>query len=79
MIARKKPTDEMFVGELGMRQWIASHLDRMEVVDHILLRREDGRDVTVTNYSFVYLRIRLEVLWRISKCKTQHQRRGGQG
>ena len=48
MIARKKPTDEMFVGELGMRQWIASHLDRMEVVDHSLLRREDGRDVTVT-------------------------------
>nr|XP_023893205.1 receptor kinase-like protein Xa21 [Quercus suber] len=48
MIARKKPIDEMFIGELGMRQWIASHLDRMEVVDHNLLRREDGRDVTVT-------------------------------
>ena len=48
MIARKKPTDEMFVEELGMRQWIASHLDKMEVVDHNLLRREDGRDVTVT-------------------------------
>ena len=48
MIARKKPTDEMFVGELGMRQWIASHLDRMEVVDHNLLNREDGRDVKVT-------------------------------
>ena len=23
MITRKKPTDEIFVGELGMRQWIA--------------------------------------------------------
>ncbi|KAL4650926.1 hypothetical protein ACB092_01G122200 [Castanea dentata] len=48
IIARKKPTDEMFVGELGMRQWIASLLDKMEVVDHSLLRREDQRDVTVT-------------------------------
>ncbi|KAF3972383.1 hypothetical protein CMV_004118 [Castanea mollissima] len=48
IMARKKPTDEMFVGELGMRQWIASLLDKMEVVDHNLLRREDGRDVTVT-------------------------------
>ncbi|XP_050290146.1 probable LRR receptor-like serine/threonine-protein kinase At3g47570 [Quercus robur] len=47
MITRKKPTDEMFVGELGMRQWIASLLDRMEVVDDGLLSIEDGRDVTV--------------------------------
>ena len=46
MITRKKPTDEIFVGELGMRQWIASHRDRMEVVDDGLLRIEDGRDVT---------------------------------
>ena len=48
MITRKKPTDEMFIGELGMRQWIASLLDKMEVVDHGLLRREDGRDVIAT-------------------------------
>nr|XP_023911650.1 receptor kinase-like protein Xa21 [Quercus suber] len=47
MITRKKPTDEMFVGELGMRQWIASLPDRMEVVDDGLLSIEDGRDVTV--------------------------------
>ncbi|KAM4133724.1 hypothetical protein ACJW30_01G352800 [Castanea mollissima] len=47
MITRKKPTDEMFVGELGMRQWIASLLDKMEVVDDGLLRIEDRRDVTV--------------------------------
>ena len=46
IITRKKPTDEMFVGELAMRQWIASLLDRMEVVDDGLLRIEDGRDVT---------------------------------
>ena len=47
MIIRKKPTDEMFVGELGMRQWIASLPNRMEVVDDGLLGIEDGRDVTV--------------------------------
>ena len=47
MITRKKPTDEMFVGELGMRQWIASLPDKMEVVDDGLLSIEDGRDVTV--------------------------------
>ncbi|KAM3714536.1 hypothetical protein ACB098_01G343100 [Castanea mollissima] len=46
IITRKKPTDEMFVGELAMRQWIASLPDRMEVVDDGLLRIEDGRDVT---------------------------------
>ena len=46
MITRKKPTDEIVVGELGMRQWIASLRDRMEVVDNGLLRIEDGRDVT---------------------------------
>ncbi|KAL4654767.1 hypothetical protein ACB092_01G403600 [Castanea dentata] len=47
MITRKKPTDEMFVGELGMRQWIASLPDKMEVVDDGLLRIEDRRDVTI--------------------------------
>ena len=46
MNTRKKPTNEIFVGELGMRQWIASLRDRMEVVDDGLLRIEDGRDVT---------------------------------
>ena len=46
MITRKKPTNEIFVGEIGMRQWIASLRDRMEVVDDGLLRIEEGRDVT---------------------------------
>ena len=46
LITRKKPTDEMFVGEANMRQWIASLLDRMDVVDDGFLRIEDGRDVT---------------------------------
>ena len=45
MNTRKKSTDEIFVGELGMRQWIASLCELMEVVDDGLLRIEDGRDV----------------------------------
>ena len=48
MITRKIPTDEMFIGELGMRQWIASLLDKMEVVHRGLVRREDGRDAIAT-------------------------------
>ena len=49
MITRKKPTDDMFVEELTMRQWINVSLpDRMmEVVDGDLLRAENGRDVTI--------------------------------
>ncbi|XP_050276340.1 receptor kinase-like protein Xa21 isoform X4 [Quercus robur] len=46
IFTRKKPTDENFVGELNMRQWIASLPDRMKVVDDGLLNIEDGRDVT---------------------------------
>nr|XP_023895006.1 LRR receptor-like serine/threonine-protein kinase EFR [Quercus suber] len=45
MITRKKPTDDMFVGELAIRQWILSLPYKMEVVDDGLLRIEDGRDV----------------------------------
>lgn len=49
MITRKKPTDNMFVGELTIRQWINVSLpdNMMEVVDDGLLRTENGRDVTV--------------------------------
>jgi LRR receptor-like serine/threonine-protein kinase FLS2 len=49
MITRKKPTDDMFVGELTLKRWVnASFLDRMmEVVDESLLITENGRDVTV--------------------------------
>ncbi|KAL4615291.1 hypothetical protein ACB092_07G112900 [Castanea dentata] len=47
MITRKKLADEMFVGELSMRQWIASIPDKMKVMDDGFLRIEDGRDATV--------------------------------
>nr|XP_023927364.1 putative receptor-like protein kinase At3g47110 [Quercus suber] len=47
MITRKKPTDEMFVGELSIRQWIASLPNKMLAVDDGLLSIEDGRDVTI--------------------------------
>ncbi|XP_059462693.1 receptor kinase-like protein Xa21 [Corylus avellana] len=48
MITRKKPTDNMFVGELTMRQWINASLRNrmMEVVDEGLLITENGRDIT---------------------------------
>jgi LRR receptor-like serine/threonine-protein kinase FLS2 len=49
MISRKKPTDDMFEGELTLRQWINMSVpDRMmEVVDEGLLKTENGRDVNV--------------------------------
>jgi LRR receptor-like serine/threonine-protein kinase FLS2 len=49
MISRKKPTDDMFVGELTMRQWINASLPNrmMEIVDDGLLKTENGRDITV--------------------------------
>jgi LRR receptor-like serine/threonine-protein kinase FLS2 len=49
MITRKKPTDNMFVGELTMRQWInASFPDQMmKIVDDGLLITENGRDITI--------------------------------
>jgi LRR receptor-like serine/threonine-protein kinase FLS2 len=49
MITRKKPTDDMFVGEMTLRQWINTSLpDRMmDVVDTGLLSAENGRDVIV--------------------------------
>ncbi|KAA8535562.1 hypothetical protein F0562_030552 [Nyssa sinensis] len=49
---RKKPTDEMFTGELSLRHWVnASLLDNlMEVVDCSLLRMEKG-DMTATQDS----------------------------
>ncbi|XP_059428125.1 probable LRR receptor-like serine/threonine-protein kinase At3g47570 isoform X2 [Corylus avellana] len=49
MITRKKPTDDMFVGELTLRKWINTSLpDKiMDVVDDGLLGIENGRDVTI--------------------------------
>ena len=47
MITRKKPTNDMFVGGLTLRQWINESLlgRMMEVVDDSLLRIEHGRDI----------------------------------
>jgi len=54
MITRKKPTDNMFEGELTMRRWINALLpDRItEVLDDGLLRTENGRDVTIMQSVF---------------------------
>jgi LRR receptor-like serine/threonine-protein kinase FLS2 len=49
MITRKKSTDDIFVGELTLRQWInTSRPDRMiKVVDEGLLKTKNERDVTI--------------------------------
>lgn len=40
---RKKPTDECFIGEMSLKQWVNDSLcnSAMEVVDANLIRRED--------------------------------------
>jgi LRR receptor-like serine/threonine-protein kinase FLS2 len=46
MITRKKPTDEMFVEELNLSQWISASIPNnlMNVVDEgLLMMEEDGR------------------------------------
>ncbi|KAK9931824.1 hypothetical protein M0R45_019084 [Rubus argutus] len=47
ILTRKKPTDEMFSGELTLRQWINASIPErmMEVMDNGLLSIENGRDV----------------------------------
>ncbi|KAK9931832.1 hypothetical protein M0R45_019092 [Rubus argutus] len=47
VLTRKKPTDEMFSGELTLKQWINAWIPErmMEVVDSDLLSIEAGRDV----------------------------------
>ena len=44
MLTRKKPTDDMFVGELNLRQWVKASIPYkiMEVLDGNLLRTEQG-------------------------------------
>ncbi|KAB1204892.1 hypothetical protein CJ030_MR7G015274 [Morella rubra] len=49
MITRKEPIDDMFAGDLTLRQWISASLSEserlMEVVDDGLLGMEGGREV----------------------------------
>ena len=47
MFTRKKPTDDMFVGELSLRKWVMASIPEkiMEIIDGNLLRTGDGRDV----------------------------------
>ncbi|KAF5464012.1 hypothetical protein F2P56_014127 [Juglans regia] len=46
MITRKKPTDDMFIGDFTLRQLVNESISNrmMEVVDEGLLRIEDERD-----------------------------------
>ena len=47
MFTRKKPTDDMFVGELSLRKWVMASIPEkiMEITDGNLLRTGDGRDM----------------------------------
>jgi LRR receptor-like serine/threonine-protein kinase FLS2 len=55
MITRKKPTDDMFLGELTLKRWVNASLpDRMmKIVDEGLLIAENERDVTVMQNIFL--------------------------
>ena len=46
MLTRKKPTNDMFVGEMSLRQWVKASIPYkiMEVIDGNLLRTEQGND-----------------------------------
>ncbi|KAA8535521.1 hypothetical protein F0562_030524 [Nyssa sinensis] len=60
---RKKPTDEMFAGELTLRQWVNASLPNkiMEVLDSGLLRTEDSGDMTATQgYLLAIMELGLE-------------------
>ena len=49
MLSRKKPTDDMFVGELSLRQWVKASTPYkiMEVIDGNLLKTEQGDVVAI--------------------------------
>ncbi|PRQ37608.1 putative protein kinase RLK-Pelle-LRR-XII-1 family [Rosa chinensis] len=50
IMARKKPTDEMFAGGVTLRQWVNVSIpdNVLEVVDADLLSIEEGRDMYAT-------------------------------
>ena len=50
MLTRKKPTDDMFVGELSLSQWVKASIPYkiMEVIDGNLMRTEQGNDAIAT-------------------------------
>ena len=54
MLTRKKPTDDMFVGELNLRQWVKASIPYkiMEVIDGNLLRTEQGDVLAIMELGF---------------------------
>ena len=46
ILTRKKPIDDMFVGEMSLRQWVKASIPYkiIEVIDSNLLRTEQGND-----------------------------------
>ena len=63
MFSRKKPTDDMFVGELSLRKWVMASIPEkiMEIIDGNLLRTGDGRDVIAAkDYLLAIMELGLE-------------------
>ena len=48
IFTRKKPTDEMFIGEMGLKDWVneSLHYAVIDVIDTNILR-SDGEDFSV--------------------------------
>ncbi|XP_024195836.1 receptor kinase-like protein Xa21 [Rosa chinensis] len=66
IMARKKPTDEMFAGEVTLRQWVNVSIpdNVLEVVDAGLLSLEEGRDMFATESILMFI---LEIGLRCSE------------
>ncbi|PRQ37583.1 putative protein kinase RLK-Pelle-LRR-XII-1 family [Rosa chinensis] len=66
IMARKKPTDEMFAGEVTLRQWVNVSIpdNVLEVVDAGLLILEEGRDMFATESIVMFI---LEIGLRCSE------------
>ncbi|KAH6825516.1 hypothetical protein C2S53_006003 [Perilla frutescens var. hirtella] len=64
MLLRRKPTDEMFLGELTMRRWVSQSFPDsvLQIVDSKLLSREDGEGRAA------YERCLTSVIWLALQC-----------
>ena len=63
MLTRKKPTDDMFLGELNLRQWVKVLIPYkiMKVIDRNLLMTKQGKDaITAQVDALAFMELRLE-------------------
>ena len=63
MLTRKKPTDDMFLGELNLRQWVKALIpyNIMKFIDRNLLRTKQGKDaITAQVDVLAFMKLGLE-------------------